>query len=160
MSTWQTAFNKLSKAINSATDGYTNYGGCGVVAAAVGRVLERNGFKVSIIVQGYDDLEHIKQNLSAEWHDLQDWHAAGLTAFYHGRVMFEKDGETYVYDTDDDVMTMAQLQNHTTLCKGVLTVEEVEKLADAEYGWNSQFPRSTIPTIYELTDKLLAEVLP
>jgi len=132
---------KINKFIDSP-----NFGGCAVIAAAVGQELQKYTEVEIIVRDGWHgnsaDLNEIRNNLAPEMKThVFNWNEMGVV-FGHVLVKF-KHGDTWkVFDSDNIVDF-----NEHDYCSGHITVEEAQAIASCEEGWNPTFRRHQIPRI-------------
>lgn len=158
--TWQQQMRKLGEAINRITNDATNYGGCGVVACAVAKELEKLGIRSDIAITtsrfSGNDINQAREemnNRGNRWETLADWQSLNMDV-PHAKARFDKDGRIWVYDTDDGV----HVYRSQDYKDGGFTVEEMDKMTQKQAGWNYTFPRKTIPKIQKLVRRYMRHV--
>lgn len=125
-----------------------DYGGCCVVAAHMGKVLQSNNVSVRIrVLNSGDRIDIDKARRAHAPKSKRGWERAGLD-FYHVVTEFRHNGESYIYDSTAGVRPFAEVRASLfpVMCDGALTVKEAKMLADTD-DWNDCFDRSEIPHI-------------
>lgn len=157
---WRDRMQILGSVIDRLTDGMANYGGCCVIAAAVGRALEKQGVKVlgGAVVKGWMDaapnLAYARSAVDS-LHPVA-WNKVGVT-FRHVLIVFHMDGKNWVWDTE----TLQEWEHYRNpTYEDFLTVDEMEGLSSVAEGWNPIFDRDTIPAIVKEINKAIAKVTP
>lgn len=142
---WQYVFARMSHAINRIANGNTNRGGCCVVAGLVGKALELQGIEViggAVETSAYsvDEVREKYKGKTANWWNLS------RAGFAHVRLVFRVNGQDWEWDTD--YARPRRLRKGTVdYAEGFLTPDEMLELSSTHIGWNSLFPRHTIPRI-------------
>lgn len=160
--------NRLSRDITENVE-FPNHGGCGFIAAAVARILERAEIPVDIIVQCWDPRAspaEIRDKMVREGYNREkcvDWDSNGLWRS-HLAVRFESNGQVYHWDSE------GILRSNKGFSKGCghptpnyplgtgLTAHEVDDMNLDKARWNSTFNRKQVPKIHELAQRHLAGI--
>ena len=164
---------RLSRALNTQTNGDINKGGCGVLAGIVGEILEQQGIPVEVVTHADGDAgwgvppKEARERLLAEYWGgawtANDWDCNGLSRT-HLAVRFWLGGKLYTWDSDgllcsDKFFGRYECGEPTHVAdypfgEG-MTVQECIEISSTPDGWNSRFDRSQIPLIRELAYKHL-----
>lgn len=155
---------RLRKSLN-ATCEFINWGGCGVVAAAVGAALERRDIPCDVAtpcrlvgdVWQTGSAANEVRGLVTDPTDPFDWSINGLSRS-HLAVRFRIDGRTYLWDSDGLYSTTRYGKRDDGTLVHVaagqlgdgLTVKECAAISAKARGWNSTFKRAQIPLIRHL----------
>lgn len=133
-----------------------NHGGCGVVAAEVGKQLTRLGIECDIATGGYPEClpAALVRDEVMDHSDPLAWDAAGLGRG-HLAVRFRLGDEFYTWDTNGFAPDSADVLGGSDWCKNGeygtgLTVAEADAMNRKQRGWNRTFDRRQIPTIRKL----------
>ena len=151
---WQFVFSRMSHAINHIANHYTNNGGCCVVAGLVGKALELQGIEViggAVETSAYsvDDVRQYKARSYSK-----NWWMSSKHNFQHVRLVFRVDGQEWVWDTD--YANPRPFRKGTIdYADGFLTPDEMLEISSTPDGWNSMFPRETIPRIARAINRYL-----
>lgn len=156
---------KLGRAIDEATDGCTNYGGCCVVASIVADELAALGIAARGVVATWqgESVDAARPD-NSEAAAPADWNRNGLD-FNHVGLEIDAGKSRYLFDSEGVVPRKRRGRfgkggelpaGDWPIIPGYLTREEMRALSGTPRGWNDAFPRSTIPTIRELAHRILA----
>lgn len=157
---------RLSRALNTQTQGDINWGGCGVMAGIVGEILELWGIPVEVVTPAAEDWgtspQEARERLQAEyWGDdwtVHDWDDNGLSRG-HLAVRFKLRGTMYTWDSDgllcSDRFFGRRDDGSPSHCADYafgegMTVQECIEISSTSEGWNSMFDRDQIPLMREL----------
>lgn len=149
---WQYVFSRMSHTINRIANGYTNLGGCCVVAGLVGKALESQGIEViggavETSAWSVDDARKYKGK-------ARNWWTLSGHNFRHVRLVFRVDGIDWVWDTD--YANPRPFRKGTMrYADGFLTPDEMVEISSTPDGWNQIFPRHTIPRIARAVNRFL-----
>lgn len=136
-----------------------NYGGCGIVASAIAKVLEEYGIECGIRVVDYHNdesslvpLEQAKNNLAMN--RINEWDKQGVDM---NHLVVHVDGV--------DIDSRGEYQRDYATHPGLLTADEVFEVAvEHDEGWNQSFNRDDKWLLYyaarHATIETLKEVLP
>lgn len=147
----------LSEQINDLTDGTTNWGGCCVVAAVVGKRLQEKGVEVRGVVATWQGDTLIGKQVEDRGKP-RAWARVGIY-FNHIGLQIKAGNRWYYYDSEG--IKPRKRGNNTLpagdwpVIPGNLTIDEVAALASNADGWNEAFPRDKIPAIEELVAETL-----
>lgn len=124
-----------------------NYGGCGVIAAAVGKALIALDVPCDVLTPWRPAAEvrgNVKKTGSA-----RDWSSNGLSRS-HLVIRFRIDGETMTWDTACGIKGPHDVGNYKTggaeFGDG-LTIRECTAMCARQAGWNPDFDRRQIPMV-------------
>ena len=154
---------RLSRALNTQTRD-VNWGGCGVMAGIVGKILELLGVPVEVITPAEEAwgmspkevrerIEYWGENWTAE-----DWDANGLNRG-HLAVRFKLGRDLYTWDSDGLIKSDKYFgrceDGSTPYCADYpfgegMTVQECIEISSTPNGWNSTFDRRRIPLMRRL----------
>jgi hypothetical protein len=139
-----------------------NRGGCGVFAFMVGEKLQGLGLEVDIITPCgmYEGVpaKDIRAKVGS-LNNASEWGNNGLS-LWHLAVRFKtKSGIVYTYDSDGFKRSSDDFGKNDRFCTDPefgsgLTVEETKEISMNPEGWNTSFPRRTIPEIQAEIDRL------
>lgn len=135
---------------------YPNQGGCGVIAAIVGRELAALGLNVrtrTTSVWHRRPVDEARQRLRAR--TVMGWRRAG-TSCGHLVLEFELDGVVHWYCTQDGLREPHRDRKFSPLM-GAFTLDETEHLARYPRGWNRDFDRGQVPLIRDMARKIFQE---
>ncbi len=154
------SLNNLAESL-SDTFYYINSGGCGVMAATVGRHLERMGLVCDVATP--TNCEHPMagaiRNKVDDRSDPFEWSNNGLSRD-HLAVRFRIGPTVHMWDSDKGVSSRYTnfMYGLTTERFGLgLTVSECEWINSEQYDWNDYFDRRQIPGMQEMVDDYLAK---
>ena len=135
---------------------YVNHGGCGVVAAEVGKQLTRLGIECDVATGGYSSTlpAAVVRDDVFDHDDPLAWDAAGLGRG-HLAIRFPLDGIPYTWDSNGFAPDSAPYLGGSEWEKNGefgtgLTVAEADRLNKGQRGWNRTFDRKQIPVIRDL----------
>lgn len=157
--------NKL-KAISSkanATVPNINYGGCAVMAAIVGRELEKLGIEVEGIVPDSNPNQARGQVKKPHKYDANWWEDNGVS-FEHVALRFKLDNKVYTYDTDKlhkGRIRFGKRLEYKAGCKfgEGFKIVELKKIASTGDGfWNSDFNRKNIGKLRKIVKHYFKEL--
>jgi len=140
---------------------YLNAGGCAVYANLVAKELDKLGIPVHGIVATYEpkDLNKVRQGVTNA-NKKREWNANGLD-FSHVGVEFKLGNRWYQYDSKGVHPRKSWLNREWwKVCKGHLSLVELDGIANEAAGWNDDFNRRTeIPKLKRLTKQFFKEVV-
>lgn len=149
--------NKLMQTINSEIP-HINCGGCGVFASLLYPFLQELGTKPIIRLvhrsETNTDLSDIRRQLE-DTNSCLDWQQH--TWFTHLLIEFTNDGKQYVIDSTG-IFNLDKSEYYA--CEGAFSYEEVKYFAASPSGWNTMFPRRTIPVITKKLSSGFSELFP
>lgn len=126
-----------------------NYGGCGVVAAHVGKRLQHIvPTQIAVYNSKKIDADKIRAQIKNP-RSSKEWCDNGME-FGHLLVLFEYKGKQYLFDTDGVqkfTNTLRYGETYVMHLSGLISVDEAAAWAANPYGWNWQFNRNHIPAI-------------
>ena len=153
----KTQLLSVGATINSITEDTTNWGGCCVVAAVVGKRLRELGVPVRAVVATYQGLSLLDRE-PTDRGDPDAWARVGIY-FNHVGLEFKAGNRWHYFDSEG--VKPRQRENNKLpagdwpVIPGQLTVDEVAELASNPHRWNPVFPRHTIPAIEEAVYRML-----
>lgn len=153
----------LGRAAETQVDSL-NCGGCAVYASMVGRELEKLGIPVRGIVamEAWEipNLDKVRKHVE-DTGNISHWNANGVE-FNHVGLQFKLGNRWYQYDSSGVTGPKPWLKHeYWEVCKGSLSMVELENLANSPTGWNEWFNRHTeIPKLKKLTKQFFKEVVP
>lgn len=153
-----------------------NWGGCGVMAAIVGKRLQEFGILCEVVTYvrkgwgGAEPASVVRNRLSMEEiNEPYAWDRKGLDR-RHLALRFVSNGKVYTWDShglvrgshwfgsqvdyDNNVLKKGFWPTDPEFGSG-MTVAECEAISSKQAGWNRDFNREYIPTLEELADAYL-----
>ena len=140
---------------------YVNYGGCGIVAAMVGREMQKLGFEVDVVTPTNKSSKTsipavVRNKLKKKKKDRNDamvWSSNGLSRA-HLALRFKIGKRLYTWDTDVLHRDGKYFGDVAYYCgyrfgRG-LTVRETSAMCVQKLGWNETFPRDQIPELRKI----------
>jgi hypothetical protein len=154
-------FNKLRTISNKANEKVNNinYGGCAVMAALVGKELEKLGIEVEGIVPHGNPTKARSNVEKPHVADAFEWENNGIN-FNHVALRFKVGSRVYTYDTDKlsrGSSRFGENLRYKTSCKfgEGFKVRELQKIANTGDGyWNQDFNRKDIPKLRKIVKEV------
>lgn len=154
--------SKLVEALNQLADDLDsefediNRGGCGAMAAMVGKHLERMGVVCDVATPDYGSVPAKVRNSVGDRSMPSDWDRNGMSRS-HLAIRFKIGMSVRLWDTDNGVVDHIDLWELSGKAMGLgLTVQECAWISDSGVGWNSCFDRDQLPAMQERVDDVLS----
>lgn len=145
----ESALIALSEELSDAYE-YINCGGCGLMAAIVGKELEKIGIPCEVIAKGnpVDKTRYTIQDKK----NMLEWESIGVD-FGHLALRLKLGRKIYSWDSNG----LWDGSKNAVYCtypfgKG-LTVRECNAVASSKFGWNEMFDRKKVPALKKIVAK-------
>ncbi len=144
---------KMGQEMNSVT-ATVNWGGCAIVAAMVGREMQKLWFEVDIVTPVYGEGNYKNgsevakkiENRNSAW----EWSEKGLSRA-HLALRFRLGRKLYTWDTDVLTRNGSEFGRGEYPCRypfgNGLTVKDTEAMCVPQEGWNRYFDRAHVPAL-------------
>lgn len=157
-------YSDLIKVLNELADdlsycfSYINEGGCGAMAAMVGKHLERMGVVCDVATPDYSLPAGKIRNTVSDRGDVADWDDNGLSRS-HLAIRFRVGPKVLLWDSDNGVKDVLPRWAMTANTMGFgLTISECDWISNnnVEGYWNDTFDRDQLPDMQDMVDNALS----
>lgn len=149
------ALNQLAYDLDSEFE-EINAGGCGAMAAMVGKHLERMGVVCDVATPDYGSVAGKVRNSVGDRSMPHEWDDNGMSRS-HLAIRFKIGTSVRLWDTDNGVVDHIDRWELSGKDMGLgLTVQECAWISDSGVGWNSCFDRDQLPGMQYMVDNALS----
>lgn len=151
------ALNQLACDLSNEFE-YINNGGCGSMAAMVGKHLERMGVVCDVATPDYGNAAGQVRNKVGNRNMVGDWDSNGVSRA-HLAIRFKLGPVVRLWDTDNGVAGSLPDWNLTGNMMGLgLSVQECDWISNTgpDSAWNRTFDRDQLPGMQDMVDDALS----